>query len=94
MIIKLYVPTYNETYLYELAKKICVLSGGLTVYPKNIGYWVNGKNELEKGDITVFEILTENKTTIKNIMELAKDIKKDLNQQSFFIVLNDKAYFV
>jgi len=83
----------------ELNKAIEVLSdlnGGATCYEAYGGWKNHTLGVIQKEAVTVIESFTDTLTVekIKAIIELAKEIKEDLQQEAVSIYVNGALYFV
>jgi len=74
-------------------KEIVSISGGCTVDNQALGYWNNSKGKLISEYVNRVTIHTE-KSKLSALVDVFKNVKETLQQESVLYELNDKAVFL
>lgn len=99
MQIKIFVPTYNNGIVYDIADELTMLFDGCTVYQDCKGFWeryhLDGKTPptVEIDNITVIEIFTNTKTFHDKQTQFHKillKMKRQLKQTCVAYSINHK----
>ncbi|MBM7587989.1 hypothetical protein JOC86_004564 [Bacillus pakistanensis] len=101
--VKIYVPsTYdmdepidNTPYVNETLAKFSEMFGGATAID-GTGSWLSDDNELVKEKVTIVYSFAEdlNKKNLKEVVNYARYLKKEMKQSSVSIEVNGKMFFI
>ena len=106
--IKLYIPStqglskpITSEQLQERVKTVALefskLYGGATAKTNNLGFYIANNSELVQERVIELESYTDSKTltaTKDKILKLAKQLKKQWEQESMMLVLDNQAIFI
>jgi hypothetical protein len=83
----------RENAMLNHIKQIVSISGGCTVDNQSAGYWNNAQGNLIAESVNRVTIHTE-KSKLSALIDVFKNVKKTLQQESILYELNDKAVFL
>ena len=96
--IKFYLPNKdNQGNLIKpdkIINQLVDITGGLTIIP-SIGYWKNQAGELIQEETSIIEISVSDFIQAKEtIINLAKQFKREFNQETVMLELNNESVFI
>ncbi len=88
-------PVDNTPYANGVKKAFCNMFGGYTAY-NGVGGYVADNGELIEEDVTVVTTVTAKLTRSNrsNVFKLAKQLCADMSQESIFLQLGTKVFFI